>query len=148
MKEDIWGKPKDGIAEFFELNGTIIREFAIEHNMNIEKYYHNIDGWQLVFQHPKGGACYIEITKKTEKSFELLADWWLDDYKSNKRFHKPSEKLQCSIENKDLLENLENLLQNILSWEKGSLTSLGKSFTKLKKEEVEEDLKEYPILKA
>jgi len=145
--EETWGKPKPGIEEFFKLIGPIIREFASNHNLKIEKYYHNIDGWHLVFQQPNGGACYIEITKKDEQHISIISDWWMDNCKTSTRYHKPTDRIEYSIDDKKLLSHLENLFQKIISWKKEDLISLGKSYIPLKKEEIEADLGRYPIPK-
>lgn len=147
LNEETWGKPNPGIEEFFELIGDTIRNFVSNHNLKIEMYYHNIDGWELIFQHPKGGACYIDVIKKDDRHVLLCGDWWIDDLQTNSRFDKHTDKIECSIDKKVLSDGLEDLFQRVISWEREDLISLGKSFTPLKKEEIEEDLKRYPIPK-
>jgi len=147
VKEETWGIPKPGIEEFFELNGEVICEFASNHNLKIEKYYHNIDGWYLIFQHPNRKACYIDIIKKDEQSVFLSGVCWIDDIQTSCRYAKFSDKVECSIDKEALLNSLENLFQEVLSWTKGKLSSLEKSFQPLKMREVEADLKKYPIPK-
>lgn len=143
--EETWGKPKPGIEEFFELNGTVIREFASNHNLKVEKYYHNKDGWDLVFQHPKGGACYIDVIKKDDRHVLLCGDWWIDDLQKSSRYDKHTNRVECSIDKEVLLDNLENLFQEVISWKKEDLILLGKSYRSLKKEDIEADLERYPI---
>ncbi|MHC4478003.1 MAG: hypothetical protein ACYTEL_20390 [Planctomycetota bacterium] len=145
--EETWGVAKPGVEEFFESIGPVIREFASNHNLKIQKYYNNIDGWQLVFRHPNEGACYIEILKKDEQEVSVLADWWVDDCQRNERLHIPSDDIECSVDEEVLFGNLENLFQQVISWKKEDLISLGKSFEPLTKEAVEEDLRRYPVPK-
>jgi len=147
VQEETWGKPKPGIEEFFELNGQVIREFASNHNLKIEKYYHNIDGWHLVFQHPNGGACYIEVSKGDEQHVLIFSDWWVDDYGTSERYDKHTDPFECSIDKEALSNTLENLFQEVISWTKDDLSSLGKSFQPLQKKEVKADLKKHPVPK-
>jgi hypothetical protein len=147
VNEEIWGKPKHGIEDFFDLIGDTIREFALNHNLKIEKYYQNIDGWELVFQHPKEGACYLDVIKKDEKHVQIFGDWWIDDFQTSCRYDKHTDRIESSIDKEVLLDNLENLFQQVISWEKKDLISLGKSFQPLTKEDIESDLKRYPVPK-
>jgi hypothetical protein len=147
INEEIWGKPKPGVENFFELISSVIREFASNHNLKIEKYYHNKDGWDSVFQHPKGGACYIDVVRKDERHVLICGDWWIDDLRTSERFDKHTERIECSIDKEALSDRLENLFLQVISWEKKDLISLGKSFSPLKKEDVEADLKRYPVPK-
>lgn len=143
--EETWGKPNPGIEEFFESIGDMIREFASNHNLKIEKYYQNIDGWELVFQHPKGGACYIDIIKQDEHHVQIFGDWWIDDFQTSSRYDKHTNRSEYSINKKVLLDNLEKLFHQVISWKKEDLIPLGKSYRPLKKEDIEADLKRYPI---
>lgn len=143
--EETWGKPGPGIEDFFELHGKVIREFASNHNLKIKKYHHNKYGWRLVFKHPKGGACYINISKKDDQFILLLGDWWIDDIATSSRHDKHTDHIESSIDKEVLADNLEKLFQQILSWEKDDLISVGKSYRPLKKEDIEADLARYPI---
>jgi hypothetical protein len=145
--EQVWGKPKPYIEEFFELIGGTIREFASNHNLKIEKYYQNIDGWELIFQHPKGGACYIDVIKKNEQQVLICGVWWIDDLRTSERYIKHTEHIECSIAKGCLKDELESIFGQIASWKKEELSSLGKSFEPLKKDDIEADLKRYPVPK-
>jgi hypothetical protein len=143
--EETWGKPAPGIEDFFELHGKVIREFASYHNLIISKYYHNIDGWELIFQHPKGGACYIDVIKKNNHHVSLLAVWWIDDWQINRRCTKHIDKIESFVDKTVLADNLEKLFRQILSWEKEDLDTSGKPFQPLKKEDIDADLARYPV---
>jgi hypothetical protein len=147
VNEEIWGRPKPDIEEFFELIGPVIREFASNHNLKIEKYYQNMDGWELIFRHPKGGACYIDVIKKDQQHVLICGVWWIDDFQTSSRYGKHTEQIECSTDKEVLSESLENLFLRVISWEKKDLISLGKSFQPLTKEDIEQDLKRYPVPK-
>lgn len=147
IKEEVWGKPNPGIEEFFELIGDVIREFASNHNLKIEKFYQNIDGWELVFQHPNGGACYVDITKKNEEYVMIFGVWWQDNLQNSERYIKHTDHEECSIKKDCLKTKLEHVFGQIISWKKEDLISLGKLFQPLKKEDVEADLSRYPVPK-
>ncbi len=152
IKEEIWGVARPGVDEFFEAIGSPIREFASNHNLKIEKYYRNIDGWQLVFQHPQGGACYIEITKEDEHNILILADWWVDDYETQTRADKHTRSVQCSTDRSELSKKLNEIFIFVLSWEMKDLVSYPLDpYTdykrKMSKEDFEKDLDRYPVPK-
>jgi len=74
----------------------------------------------------------------------LCGDWWIDDLQTSSRYDKHTQRIECSIDKEVLLENLEALFHQIISWKQGHLISLGRSYQPLTKKEIEADLKRYP----
>ena len=86
------GDPNWGITEyprlekFFAGISDILEDFAAQHNLKIEKYYHQSSTWDLQFRHPQGGLGRIETKKDGNSHVIVRPEWWLDDEEARKRF--------------------------------------------------------------
>jgi hypothetical protein len=43
---------------FFRPLKPALERFATDHNLMIERYYHDLPAWDFRFRHPKGGEAY------------------------------------------------------------------------------------------
>jgi len=118
------GDPDWGITEYPKLEkffagiSSILEDFAAQHNLKIQKYYHQNSTWSLQFRHPQGGVGRIQTKKDGNRHVIVRLTWWLDDYEVRKRFLKESDGRKCSLDRSDLQPLLEEMLRRILSWTK------------------------------
>ncbi len=71
---------------WFEPIADTVEAFANSRNLLIDKYYHDAPGWDLRFNHPKGGQASISIHNHTEEMARIGSVWHLDDYEQFTRF--------------------------------------------------------------
>ena len=57
-----------------------IEAFAREHNLFVDKYYHDTPGWDLRFSHPRGGNASVCITNLGPDRAGIGSSWYVDDY--------------------------------------------------------------------
>ena len=57
-----------------------ITAFALEHNLFIDRYYHDSPSWDLRFSHPKGGNASISISNVAPDQASIGSSWYVDDY--------------------------------------------------------------------
>ena len=132
------------IKEFFEKISNNLNQFAKDHNLRIEKYYHDIPGWEFLFRHPEGGQCYIEILKSDETHVTLMAAMWINEFDSDIAYDKHTNRILCSIDGKELINKLNEILNKVLSWKKRDMEKFQSKKTTMTKEELEKDLERYP----
>jgi len=109
------------VKTFFKKISAVLDQFAHDHNLRIEKYYHDIPGWEFLFRHPLRGVCYIEILMKDEGHVTVCADWWVDVYESGKRSDKHTEREIWPLDEDELYAKLKTVLSIVLSWKKEDL---------------------------
>jgi len=120
--------------------------------LKIEKYDHQISGWEFRFRHIKGGAGYIDVLKGDEESVKLNAVWWLDDYETGTRFSKTSDIVISSLDKIELYDKLTEMIKLVFSWQREDLSPYkSEVYQRWKetwtKEEFEHINDEYPIPK-
>ncbi len=145
-----WGKkeyPK--LEQYFSKISKVLEDFANRHNLQIDKYYHQSPSWTFRFRHPKEGIGQIAVVRQGENSVKIHPGYWLDDYKTGKRFLKTCEYEICSLDKISIKMILEKNLMQILSWDKNDLD---RSFenpyrekSKYTKRAIEKDREKYPI---
>jgi len=148
-----WGTKEHPMLEaFFGKISDVLEEFADDHNLLIEKYFHQGNSWSFLFRHPKGGIGKIQVQKCKEDQVKIYPIWWIDYYEENRRDSKHPNGSKVSLERDELRKELDKLFRIIISWAKEELeigspnpNSIWKKTWN--KEEFEKQDEQYPIPK-
>lgn len=110
------------IKQYFETHLIWIEEFALEHNLYIEKYYHEFPEWALRFKHKKGGSGQIELVYTGKNNeIEIWSSWHIDEYTEFTRYLKWGIKRLVSDEQDKLREEILKEIQTVLHWNKSEM---------------------------
>jgi len=95
------------LNSFFSQFSWAFLNFAAEHHLRVDKYWHDFPSWQFSFRHPKGGAACIEVFREGDTELSVSGYWWIDDHDQGTR-HSRTYKSEVftvdDIEMPDLLE--------------------------------------------
>lgn len=118
----------EGYDNFFWPLAETLTKFAEDHNLLVEKYYHDVPMWSLCFNHPKGGQAKIDITKVGVDRIEISSAWWLDEYEKSCRSLKRGKKAKLKMSPGALKAGLAKTLKEILAWERGDWTTVATGY--------------------
>jgi hypothetical protein len=140
------------LDNFFSQFAWAFLNFAAEHHLRIDKYWHNFPSWRFSFRHPKGGAACIEVLKEGGTHLSVLAYWWLDNYDQGTRSSRRYQSETFTADSIKMAELLEETLTTIVTWPIDSWTEvtagLGDSWKRsFTKEQFENQVDDYPRLK-
>ena len=147
-----WEKRKrPKLEEFFKTISNVLVDFAKNHNLLIEKYFHQTPTWTFMFQHPKGGGAQIQVEKIGDNSVLLWSSWWIDDFDNQTRWWKYVKGESCTLDDNKLRDALEQIFKQLISWKKEDLKPVKSKYYRWgkqrDKEEFEGQIKEYPVPK-
>lgn len=108
---------------FFSKIAVVLNKFAQDYGLKIEKYDHQISGWEFRFRHIRGGAGYIDVLKGDEESVKLNAVWMIDDYETGTRFLKTSDVVISTLDEIELHDKLTKMIKLVFSWHQEDLRS-------------------------
>jgi hypothetical protein len=57
-----------------------ILSFATQHNLLVDRYYHDSRSWDFRFNHPRGGQASIALHHLRDDTAGVGSTWHLDDY--------------------------------------------------------------------
>lgn len=109
------------LEAFFARISPVLETFAVEHNLLIEKYYHDGPVWTFKFKHPVDGMGQIEVEKVNDNNVLIRKSWSIDDYETSTRFLKYLHGNNIGLEHAELREALERALCEILHWKRDEL---------------------------
>jgi len=111
------------LEAFFSKISSVLESFSNEHNLLIEKYYHEGPSWNFQFKHPVDGVGKIQVQKNDNDTVCVGYVWWIDDYDTSTSFMKctPPGGEQIGLDHIELRQALEDALEDILRWEKKDL---------------------------
>ena len=112
-------RPK--LDKFFSRIAEVLKQFAKEHNLRLEKYYHQGPDWEFTFSHPEGGVGKIQVQKCDEDHVMVYPMWWVDYYDTSRRDAKNVEGEKCSLDHNVVRLQLKKMLKLVLSWRKEDL---------------------------
>lgn len=153
------GDPHESLSEdtshlddFFSQFSWAFLNFAAEHHLRIDKYWHDFPSFRFSFRHPKGGAACIEVFRESENQLSVFGYWWMDNYDQGTRSGKRYQSETLTVDVIDIAELLEVTLTTIVGWPLDSWTDVNselgdswkKSFTR---EQFESEVENYPSLK-
>ncbi len=107
---------------FFKRIAPVLKKFAKDHNLKINKYYHQGSDWTFRFRHPQGGMGNITVAKCDEPYVNLYPHWWVDYYDTSRRDFKHGPGVKSLLDSETLYKHLNEMLQLVLSWQKEDLT--------------------------
>jgi len=90
MSASAMRQQSDSLNQLFEPYEETLIEFATNHNLLIDKYYHGSSTWSLCFEHPSGGNAKITLSIDKQGSAFLRSIWWQDDFAALSRKIKTS----------------------------------------------------------
>ncbi|MHC4743571.1 MAG: hypothetical protein ACYS8Z_16780 [Planctomycetota bacterium] len=131
------------IKRFFERIAPVLVEFASDHNLKLEKYYHDGPTWDFLFRHQAGGTCYIEIRKCDDEGVKICGDWSVYQYDEGLGYNKHTQLIDCSIAENELRTGLKDMLRLVLSWKRDDLEIISKRGAGVKEQVDEEVFYEY-----
>jgi hypothetical protein len=147
-------KEEPELETFFRPIADALTAFARQHNLKLEKYYHQSPSWSFTFRHPQGGVAKIQVCRESAEAAGLLCFWWYDEYDQLTRHMKNSKGKSKSVsrEPEALTRELEECLKLVVSWQFGTwdehcggYDSWKKTWTK---QQFDALLDSYPTLKA
>jgi len=100
-----------GYEAFFAPLSDLLTDFAKNHNLLVEKYYHDAPVWSLCFSHPKGGSAKIDLARDDKLLASIIGIWWVDDYDSFTRSIKKTE----TITSEPIVEKISPILTDTLN---------------------------------
>ena len=107
------------LERFFAPLTDEIRQFALVHNISIERYYHEGPQWSLQFTPPQGGNAAIAIRRLSEDTFVVHMVWFSDDYDAATRSSKHGESPKYRVGEVQLAKVLGQALTEMLAWREG-----------------------------
>ena len=117
-KKSYW----DEVKQFFNGKLNWVEYFALEHDLFVEKYYHEFPEWSLRFKIPKGGTGQIELVYTGEiDEIEILSSWCIDEYKEFTRYLKWGKKRIVPSSKEELKDEIMNEIKTITNWERKDL---------------------------
>lgn len=119
------------LERFFAPLADEIRQFALKHNMSIERYYHEAPDWRLCFTPPEGGNATIDIRRLTDDTFILYMGWFIDDYDAATRSIKNGASPRYRVGEVRLTDVLSLALDEMLTWRKGDWSQVAKGYEPL-----------------
>ena len=115
------------LERFFAPVAPDIHGFASQHNLLLEKYYHEAPMWSLCLAHPAGGQARIDVAR-AEDGLRIGASWWLDDYDSFTRSIRTKDSIPVAKNSQALTDALGRLLAEVLAWKRGAWTQVATGY--------------------
>jgi hypothetical protein len=136
------------LEAFFAPLADTLTAFGARHNLMLEKYYHESPSWRFNFRHPKGGVASIDVMRDSPDSIKIARYWWVDDYDTFSRSLRTEESQSYQLNDIDVNDILEDQLEQVLSWEKGTWTQVATGYERFWKPQgrkfIERDVERYP----
>ncbi|HKW63394.1 MAG TPA: hypothetical protein VJN89_12675 [Candidatus Acidoferrum sp.] len=121
LPHDDWER----IRAFFERLSPILVQFAKDHNIAIDRYYHDAPMWAFRFRHPKGGGASIDVHRVSDHTIRVNKVWYLDVYETFTRHIKSEDSGELPLEQTELVEILEVCLKRVAGWKREDMTPHG-----------------------
>lgn len=131
---------------FFAKISSVLESFSDDHNLLIEKYYHDGPAWTFKFRHPVDGVGQIEVQKCDNDTVLIGYGWYIDDYDTSTRFLKYPSPKKIGLDHTDLRKALENSLSEILQSKRDGLVAHKAPYPWSKRCSKEEFYKQYERL--
>jgi hypothetical protein len=119
-----------GYELFFSPIGELLAAFAKNHNLVVQKYYHDAPSWSLCFSHPLGGIARIDLNRKSESTVRISGIWWVDDYDSSTRSIKKTDAIECEPIVLAVEPHLTQILKSVLSFTLGDWSQVATGYEK------------------
>jgi hypothetical protein len=110
------------IKAFFQKHSAVLLDFATDHNLAVDEYYHESPSWSFRFRHPKGGGASVILERLNDSTIRISGNWYIDEYETFTRHFKGQGIDDLLLDNIDLRQKLERNLNEVVSWEKSQMT--------------------------
>jgi hypothetical protein len=114
--------------QFFSQFAWDFLNFAADHNLRVEKYWHGLPCWRFSFKHPKGGLSYIEVFREGQNEISISGYWWLDSYDEGKRFTRKQQSEILVLDALRMSDLLRATLDVVVAWPLDSWSSVATGF--------------------
>lgn len=68
------------LERFYAPLVSALEDFAVHHNLQLDRYHKHTSNWHFEFRHPAGGTASIQVMKFSEDSLLLAAFWTITDF--------------------------------------------------------------------
>ncbi len=109
------------LEQYFGQIASVLNRFSEQHNLCLEKYYHQSPNWTFLFRHPKKGIGQIFVHMKDSSHVGIAASWQIFDYQNRSLSDKHTELVQVELDGKKIFSCLEKSLLELLNWDKSEL---------------------------
>lgn len=116
------------LEAFFRPVANAVEEFASNHNLLLERYYHDAPAWSLRFAHPAGGSATISVARESSESIVVSGTWWLDVYSEFTRYLRDSSSISCSVRSDVVTSAVESTLTEVLQWKPGIWSRVARGY--------------------
>src|SRR5438876_1178829 len=119
------------LRAFFASNYDEILQFAIRHNMTIDRWPHHREVWALRFTPPQGGSAAITIRPIGEDTCVLDTSWYIDDYDASTRSLRYGDSPEYRVTEVRLTDMLREALIEMLTWRNGEWSQVAKDYEQI-----------------
>lgn len=71
---------RPALERFYAPLVPALEDFAVHHNLQLERYHKHTSNWHFEFRHPAGGTASIQVMKFSEDSLLLAGFWTITDF--------------------------------------------------------------------
>ena len=107
--------------------GPKLTAFANQHNLLIEKYWHQEPSWRFSFRHPRGGTGCLEVLAKEKATFMMSTFYWIDNYELGIR--RARRTFLDAVDVTQVFDRLEESYTELLTWRPEDMDEFGDGFT-------------------
>lgn len=104
---------------FFAPASDLLISFARQHNLFLEKHYHDAPVWSLCFTQPLGGSAKVDV-RREGNLLSISGVWWVDDYDAGTRSMKDIEAVKCEPDGEELAAVMAKTLSELMSLTSGN----------------------------
>jgi len=119
------------LERFFRPVAGALEEFASNHNLLLERYYHDAPAWSLRFTHPAGGSATIDVARGPGESITVAGTWWLDVYSEFTRYLRDTSKISCSVRPDVVTSAVRSTLSEVLRWKPGEWSRIARGYQRI-----------------
>jgi len=119
------------LERYFRPVASALEEFASNHNLLLERYYHDAPAWSLRFAHPAGGSATVDVTRGSAGSFTVSGTWWLDVYREFTRYLRDTSKVSCPARPDAVISAVGSAFAEVLAWQPGTWSRVARDYRKI-----------------
>jgi hypothetical protein len=123
-----WNDILAGYEVFFAPINTVLTAFAADHNLLLEKYYHDAPCWSLRFAHPSSGEAKVDICRGEDSKAKVSGVWWCDDYDTFTRSLRYSDEIRCEPIPEIVQPALLETLKVVVAFERGKWSQVATGY--------------------
>lgn len=118
------------LEAFFAPVSDLLISFAREHNLFLEKYYHDAPVWSLCFTHPLGGSAKVDV-RREGNLLSTSGVWWVDNYDAGTRSIKDTKAVECEPDSERLAPVIAKTLSEVMSLTFGNWSRVATGYKRI-----------------